>query len=89
MHLDAAIGHQKIINEFDRYIFRDFTRNIQTTKEELLKLSYKYMRAQDSVRFFSVNKKARKLSEKLRDTNAIAASYWDLGQYYYKKDICK
>ena len=56
-------------------------------KEELLKLSYKYMRAQDSVQFFSVNKKARKLSEKLRDTNAIAASYWDLGQYYYKKDI--
>jgi signal transduction histidine kinase/tetratricopeptide (TPR) repeat protein len=56
-------------------------------KEELLELSYKYMRAQDSVEFFPVNKKARKLSEKLRDTNAIAASYWDLGQYYYKKDI--
>ena len=56
-------------------------------KEELLELSYKYMRAQDSVQFFPVNKKARKLSEKLRDTNAIAASYWDLGQFYYNRDI--
>ncbi|MCL6218817.1 tetratricopeptide repeat-containing sensor histidine kinase [Zunongwangia pacifica] len=55
-------------------------------KEELLKLSYKYMRAQDSINFFSINKEARELSKKLRDTNAIAASYWDLGQYYYKKD---
>ena len=56
-------------------------------KEELLELSYEYMRAQDSLHFFQINNEARELSKKLRDTNAIAASYWDLGQFYYNKDI--
>lgn len=49
--------------------------------------SYRFYKKMDTVNFKKWNLRSLKLSRKARDTNAIAISYWDLGNYFYQLGI--
>lgn len=53
----------------------------------LLEISYQYFELDDSLMFRRTNEEARNLSIALKDSSAIAATYWDLGLYYQSKQI--
>lgn len=48
----------------------------------LSQLSYAYVSIKDSVNFRNVNKRARILSVKRKDSAALADLYWDMGDFY-------
>lgn len=53
----------------------------------LLEISYQYLKINDSIFFLHINKEARNFSRSLNDSLGIAATYWDLGQYYHNYNI--
>lgn len=55
-------------------------------KEIYLDLSYEYLMTDDSLKFREVNHKATTLSRKLNDSEGLASAYWDLAEFYYKKN---
>lgn len=62
------------------------SNDILKNKYQLV-LSYNYLELGDSIKFRESNQKARKLAEKLKDSAAIAASFWDLGDFYQSRNL--
>lgn len=57
--------------------------NNDTLKSRQLSLiAYNFFELQDSIFFFKLNKKAQKISLKLKDTFGIADTHWSYGDYY-------
>lgn len=50
----------------------------------LLDVSYRFLKANDSILFLRSNKNARELSIYLKDSVGISATYWDLAQFYHR-----
>jgi len=46
------------------------------------KLSLAYLNLKDSINFRRINKRARFLSEEIKDSAVLAVSHWDLGDFY-------
>jgi signal transduction histidine kinase len=65
-----------------KIIENDSTRNIR-----LLDEAYETSLGNDSISFIKANKKAYKSSLKLKDTSGIAATHWNYGTYYAKKEL--
>ncbi len=65
-----------------RIIENDSTRN-----KRLLDEAYEISKGDDSIGFIKANKKAYKSSLKLKNTSGIAATHWNYGTYYAKKEV--
>lgn len=53
----------------------------------LLDISYNFYSKKDSLSFRYWNKVAQKHSHEIKDTSAVAETYWDLANFYYKEKI--
>lgn len=62
-------------------------KNDSLKNSMLLEISYQYLKIRDSISFLQTNKEARNLSRSLTDSLGIAATYWDLAQYYHSHNI--
>ncbi|WP_156101192.1 sensor histidine kinase [Salegentibacter sp. Hel_I_6] len=58
-------------------------QNDSLKNENLLEISYQYLKINDSLNFFHSNKAARNFSIKVEDSVGIAATYWDLAHFYH------
>lgn len=61
--------------------------NDSTRNKRLLEEAYEVSKGNDSISFIKANKKAYKLSLKLKDTSGIAYTHWNYGTYYAKKEV--
>lgn len=62
-------------------------QNDSLRNKALLQISYQYLKLEDSIAFKRTNKETRKLAVALQDSAVIAATYWDLGNYYQSENI--
>ncbi len=49
-----------------------------------LKISYKALKANDSIHFVKANNQAQNLAKKLNDSIALAETFWNKGSFYYR-----
>lgn len=62
-------------------------RNDSMRNELLLDISYQYYKLNDSLNFRKTNKKARELSWVLKDSSAVALTYWNLASFFHAGNI--
>jgi len=85
---DSVIQH--LSNEVEISKFLDKVQEIDNDSirnNYLLKLSYRFLKKKPGKQFLNVNSMAFELARKRMDTLSIAASYWDLAEYYHKNRI--
>ncbi|MBZ9629739.1 tetratricopeptide repeat protein [Salegentibacter sp. LM13S] len=56
--------------------------NDSLKNENLLEISYQYLKIRDSLKFLHSNLEARNIFFKIKDSARVAATYWDLGNFY-------
>ena len=78
--------HQKIEILNDAYRTSSKMKSDSLKNSLLVEISYQYLKYEDSLEFLRVNKEANELSITLKDSSAIAATFWDLGDYYDAKN---
>lgn len=61
-------------------------KNDSIKNKYLIKVAYLYYKLNDSLLFKKVNKEARSLATRRRDTLNIAETYWDMASFYYHKN---
>ncbi|MBZ9632482.1 tetratricopeptide repeat protein [Salegentibacter sp. LM13S] len=57
-------------------------QNDSLKNDNLLEISYQYLMIKDSVKFLCSNSEARNIFFRIKDSARIAATYWDLGNFY-------
>ncbi|WP_417888068.1 tetratricopeptide repeat-containing sensor histidine kinase [Zunongwangia sp.] len=57
--------------------------NDSIRNKKLLDISYRFLKAKDSAMFLQSNKEARELAISIEDSSGVAATHWDLAQYYH------
>ena len=57
-------------------------KNDSLQSKMMLEVSYRYLKIGDSIQFLASNRKARDLHFSIQDSVGIAASYWDLANFY-------
>ncbi|WBL25744.1 tetratricopeptide repeat-containing sensor histidine kinase [Zunongwangia sp. HGR-M22] len=62
-------------------------RNDSIKNDKLIDLSYKYLKADDSLMFVRTNDLAQESSISLQDSVGISSTYWDLAQFYHNYNI--
>ena len=75
----------EILKKIEKRI--DRLNNGKLKNKYQLKLSYHYLILEDSLNFRRSNQIARSLAEKLEDSSAVAASFWDLGDFLQSRNI--
>lgn len=65
----------------------EIIENDSTRNKRLLDEAYEISKGDDSIGFIKANKKAYKSSLKLKNTSGIAATHWNYGTYYAKKEV--
>jgi len=74
------------------YLDRAFKNALEQKNDSLKniylsKIGLNYYRLNDSVSFRKVNKLSVKLATQLRDSTTLAYDYWDLGNFFSKKEV--
>lgn len=64
------------------YSIAKTTNNDSLQSKMMLEVAYRYSKTGDSVKFIKSNRQARKLLYKVEDSSGVAASYWDLANFY-------
>ncbi|MCK0130772.1 sensor histidine kinase [Flavobacteriaceae bacterium F08102] len=59
-----------------------FVKNDSAKTSYYIKIGYRYMTVGDYEKFRELNTKARKLSNRIKDTLQFAETYWDLGAFF-------
>ncbi|MBU2995801.1 tetratricopeptide repeat protein [Cellulophaga baltica] len=83
--LSTLIGKRQILKEF--YVKSLHLDNDSIKSNNMLYLSYKYLKYFPDEDFKKVNALSERLAKERNDSLKLAGGYWDLAEYYHKKRI--